>query len=287
MTSGSSFGQEWSASFRRGSEAELRSWVDAALSWCDEGDRIAMEHFRRGVSVEQKPDRTFVTIADRGVEQHIRERIADAFPGHGVVGEEFGTEAGSGDTRWYVDPIDGTHNYIRGVPIFATLLAVERDGELQAAVISASALGERWYGWRGGGAWVTGALRPGGPHRIGVSKISLLEDAQVVFASATETEGSGHAPGFRRLLETAWRERGFGDFWGYTLVSEGAAEVMVEPDLSPWDAAAPFLLVEEAGGRVTDFAGNRSVANRTFLATNGILHDEVRSMLLAREETSR
>ena len=201
-----------------------------------------------------------------------------------MVGEEFGVEAGNAPTRWYIDPIDGTHNYIRGVPIFATLLAVERDGELQAAVISASALGERWWGWRGGGAWVSGGKRPAGPHRIAVSRIGKLEEAQILFASATELEASGLTPGFRRLLASSWRERAFGDFWGYTLVSEGAAEVMVEPDLSPWDAAAPFLLVEEAGGRVTDFAGNRSIANRTFLATNGMLHDEVRSVLLGREE---
>jgi histidinol-phosphatase len=278
-----SFGPEWSAGFRRGSDAELRGWVEAALSWCDEGDRIAMEHFRRGVTVEQKPDRTFVTVADRGVETLVRERIADAWPDHGVVGEEFGTESGSAETRWYVDPIDGTHNYIRGVPLFATLLAVERAGELQAAVISASALGERWWAWRGGGAWVSGPLRGEGPQRIGVSRIGSVADSSIVFASATETERSGLVPGFRRLLATAWRERGFGDFWGYTLLSEGAAEVMVEPDLSPWDAAAPFLLVEEAGGRATDFDGTRSVWNRTFLATNGILHDTVRSILLERE----
>jgi histidinol-phosphatase len=283
----SAFGPEWSAGFRRGSEQELEGWVTAALSWCDEGDRIALEHFRRGVAVEQKPDQTFVTVADRGVEQLVRERIADAYPDHGVVGEEFGVEAGNAQIRWYIDPIDGTHNYIRGVPIFATLLAVERDGELQAAVISASALGERWWGWRGGGAWVTGGKRATGPHRIAVSRIGELADAQVLFASATELESSGLTPGFGRLLASSWRERAFGDFWGYTLVSEGAAEVMVEPDLSPWDAAAPFLLVEEAGGRVTDFAGNRSIANRTFLATNGILHDEVRSVLLGREENPR
>jgi histidinol-phosphatase len=278
-----SFGPEWSAGFARGTDAELRGWVEAALSWCDEGDRIAMEHFRRGVTVEQKPDRTFVTVADRGVEQLVRERIADAYPGHGVVGEEFGTESGNAETRWYVDPIDGTHNYIRGVPLFATLLAVERAGELQAAVISASALGQPGRGRRGGGACVSGPLRGDGPQRIGVSRIGSVADSSVLFAGASETERSGLMPGFRRLLATAWRERGFGDFWSYTLVSEGAAEVMVEPDLSPWDAAAPFLLVEEAGGRATDLEGNRSVWNRTFLATNGILHDTVRSILLERE----
>lgn len=274
------FGPDWSAGFRRGTDAELRGWVDAALGWCDATDAIAMEHFRRDLDVQRKPDSTFVTQADTAVERLLRERIVDAFPGHGVVGEEYGTEAADASVRWYVDPIDGTHNYLRGVPVFATLLGVERDGELQAAVISAPALGERWHAWRGGGAWVSGGSWGSSAQRIRTSSIRTLGDAQVLYASAIDIEASGLAPGFRTLLASAWRERGFGDFWGYTLVAEAAAEVMVEPDLSPWDAAAPFLLVEEAGGRVTDFDGNRSVHNRTFLATNGHLHEVTRKVLL-------
>jgi histidinol-phosphatase len=276
------FGPEWSASFLRGSSDEVRGWMETALTWCDATDRIALEHFRRDLQLEQKPDTTFVTVADRGIEALIRERIAAQFPGHGVVGEEYGTDAGDASVRWYVDPIDGTHNFIRGIPIFGTLLAAERDGELQASVISAPALGQRWYARRGGGAWVTSALEGGSARRISVSGISSITDAQVLFASAGEIERSGLAPGFPSILEQAWRERGFGDFWGYTLVADGAAEVMVEPDLWPWDAAAPMLLVEEAGGRATDFDGARSVLNRTFLATNGILHDTMRSMLVGR-----
>jgi histidinol-phosphatase len=279
---GPTFGPDWSASFLRGSSDEVRGWMETALNWCDATDRIALEHFRRDLELEQKPDTTFVTVADRGIEALIRERIAAQFPGHGVVGEEYGTDAGDASVRWYVDPIDGTHNFIRGIPIFGTLLAAERDGELQASVISAPALGQRWYAWRGGGAWTTSALEGGSPRCISVSGISSIADAQVLFASAGEVQRSGLAPGFPSILEQAWRERGFGDFWGYTLVADGAAELMVEPDLWPWDAAAPMLLVEEAGGRATDFDGNRSVLNRTFLATNGILHDTIRSMLVGR-----
>jgi histidinol-phosphatase len=275
----SDFGPEWSEGFRRGSEGELRGWVEAALSWCDATDRIAMDHFRRDLEVTRKPDTTFVTQADTGVERLLRDRIAEAYPDHGVLGEEFGTEAAEATTRWIIDPIDGTHNYLRGVPLFATLIAVERDGELQAAVMSAPALGMRWYGWRGGGAWVRGGSWGATPQRIHVSGIASIEEAQVLYASTSELDSYGRAPGWRRLLERAWRERGFGDFWGYTLVAESAAEIMVESDLSPWDAAAPFVLIEEAGGRATDFDGNRSVYNRTFLATNGILHDTVRSIL--------
>jgi histidinol-phosphatase len=276
------FGAEWSASLRRGSDDELRSWVAAALGWCDAADAIALRHFRRDLQLERKPDRSFVTVADRSIERLVRERIADTFPGHGVVGEELGVEAGGGDVRWYVDPIDGTHNFLRGVPLFATLLAAERDGELQVGVISAPALRQRWYAWRGGGAWGLGGggeADPGDPRRIEVSRVAGLADAQILYASATAIEASGRAPGFRDLLGDAWRERGFGDFWGYSLVAEGAAEAMVEVDLWPWDAAAPMILVEEAGGRVTDLEGRRSFEGGSFLATNGRLHETIRSRL--------
>lgn len=259
-----------------------RRWVDAALAWCDATDAIAMRHFRRDLQLERKPDRTFVTVADRSIEQLLRDRIADSFPGHGVVGEELGADEGSTGVRWYVDPIDGTHNFLRGVPLFATLLAVAREGELEAAVLSAPALRQRWYAWRGGGAWATGAAGAESPRRIEVSRVGDVSEAQILYASASTLEASGRAPGFRALLGDAWRERGFGDFWGYTLVAEGAAEAMIEVDLWPWDAAAPMLLVEEAGGRVTDFDGRRSFEGGTFVATNGHLHDEILARLRAK-----
>jgi histidinol-phosphatase len=279
VTSTPQFGPEWSAALRRGPDAELRGWVEAALAWCDATDAIAMQHFRRDLQLEQKPDRSFVTVADTAVERLLRERIADAYPDHGVVGEEFGTEAGAATTRWYVDPIDGTHNYLRGVPIFGTLLAVERDGELQAAVISAPALRERWYGWRGGGAWAMGGSRTIATS-IRVSGIADLADASVLYTSPPMLARSGRAPGFPSLIDRAWRDRGFGDFWSYTLVAEGAAEAMVEVDLKPWDAAAPTLLVEESGGRVTDLDGRRSIDSPSILATNGVLHEQVRAILV-------
>jgi histidinol-phosphatase len=281
---GREYGPEWSASLRRGSDAELRGWVDAALSWCDAADEIALHHFRKNPVTTRKPDRSFVTEADTAVERLIRERIADAFPDHGVVGEELGSDGDGASVRWFLDPIDGTHNYMRGVPIFATLLGVERDGELQAGIISAPAMGGRWFAWRGGGAWAAGPLagmdRSGEPRRLRVTGIGNLADAQVVYAGTQDVIASGEAPGFQRLLGEAWRERGFGDFWGYSLVAEGAAEVMVEVGLSIWDAAAPVVLVEEAGGRVTDFAGRRIFDGGTTLATNGVLHETVRTMLV-------
>jgi histidinol-phosphatase len=269
---GTAWGTDWSASLRRGPEAETRGWLDLALEACDEADTIAMRSFRRDLEVSRKPDRTYVTAVDREIEARIRERILAAYPDHGLVGEEHGTEAGDRPVRWYVDPIDGTHNYLRGVPIFATLIAVERDGEVQAGAISAPALGSRWFAWRGGGAWATA---PGSrtPRRIRVSKVESIGDAQLLYGDGPSIEASGAVPGFRALLGAAWRTRGFGDFWGYALVAEGAAEAMIEVGLSPWDVAAPLVLVEEAGGRLTGVDGSRSLAAGDYLASNGRLHE--------------
>jgi histidinol-phosphatase len=276
------YGPDWSASLRRGSDDELSGWLEVATAACDEADEIARRHFRRDLQITTKPDRTFVTQADTAIEARIRERLADAFPDHGLVGEEYGTEAGDAAVRWYIDPIDGTHNYIRGVPLFGTLLAVERDGELQAAVISAPALDERWWAHRGGGAWARN--RGEAPRRIAVSGVTVLADAQVLYGSGRDIVDSGKAPGFDGLLRDVWRERGFGDFWGYALVAEGAAEAMVEVGLSSWDAAAPTVLVEEAGGRATDLQGRRRIDSGTFLTTNGHLHETVRERLISRWE---
>lgn len=279
VTSGeAAHGPDWSASLRRGSDAELRRWLEVAVAACDEADEIARRHFRRDLQITTKPDRSFVTQADTAIETRIRERLADAFPDHGLVGEEYGTEAGDAAVRWYIDPIDGTHNYIRGVPLFGTLLAVERDGELQAAVISAPALDERWWAHRGGGAWARN--RGQSPRRIAVSGVTALADAQVLYGSGRDIVDSVKAPGFDGLLRDVWRERGFGDFWGYALVAEGAAEAMVEVGLASWDAAAPTVLVEEAGGRATDFEGRRRIDSGTFLTTNGHLHETVRQRLI-------
>ena len=275
------WGPDWSASRRLGTDAELRAWIDVALAACDLSDPVAMSSFRRDLEVTRKPDRTFVTQVDRAIERLVRERIHGDFPDHGLVGEEYGAEAGSGSVRWYVDPIDGTHNYLRGVPVFATLIAVERDGEVQAAAVSAPALGSRWFAWRGGGAWAT-SNGAAGPRRIHVSNVAAVADAQILYGDGPSIEAARAVPGFRALLGAAWRSRGFGDFWGYTLVAEGAGEAMIEVGLSPWDVAAPLVLVEEAGGRLTDLAGGRSLTTQQYLASNGRLHEELLARLGAR-----
>jgi histidinol-phosphatase len=257
--------------------ATLDGWLAFALVCADAADALALEHFRRDLVIETKPDRSFVTQADQVIERTIRGLIADAYPDHGLVGEEYGTEDGAGTVRWYIDPIDGTHNFMRGVPVFGTLLAVEEDGEIVVGVMSAPALGERWYARRGAGAWAIGALGPGAgvPRRIGVSRVAALADAQVFYASPIDIEASGEAPGFGALIRAVWRDRGFGDFWGYALVAEGAAEATMEIGPKSWDLAAPSIIVEEAGGRMTDIHGRRSVHNGSGLATNGLLHDEI------------
>ena len=275
---GARFGAEWSASLRRGTDAELRGWVEKALGWCDAADEISLRHFRQNPVTKRKPDRSFVTEADTAVERLLRERIADAFPDHGVVGEEFGDDGVGASVRWVVDPIDGTHNYLRGVPVWGTLLGVERDGELQAGVISAPALGGRWHAWRGGGAW--GAEPGSSLRRLSVSGVADLREASISTSSVAELSASGVAPGYGALTSAVWRDRGYGDFWAYTLVAGGHLDAMFELGLSIWDAAAPLVLVEEAGGRVTDFEGRRIFDGGSTLASNGVLHEAVRSMLV-------
>ncbi len=258
-------------------DPELDAWLAFALSCCDVADTMALAHFRRDIRVETKPDRTFVTEADQAIERTIRDRINAAYPDHGLVGEEYGTEAGQGTVRWYIDPIDGTHNFMRGVPLFGTLLAAERDGEMVVGVMSAPAIGGRWYARRGGGAWAVDALgpTPGIARAIGVSGIQTVADSQVLYSSAEDIAASGLAPGLPALMRECWRDRGFGDFWGYALVAEGAAEVMVEIGPHSWDLAAPMVVVEEAGGRFTDLGGERTIHAGHVLASNGRLHDEV------------
>ena len=281
MTDASSdpgFGPAWSAGRATAPELQLREWLAFALAACDAADEVARRHFRRDLDLERKPDRSFVTVADRAIELEIRDGILARWPDHGLVGEEYGEDAGRSTTRWFIDPIDGTHNFIRGVPLFGTLLAVEHDGEMQVGVISAPAMRERWYAYRGGGAWSDG---PDGRRQIRVSRVAALEDAQLVYGSGRDNVASGLMPGFDALIDASWRDRGFGDFWGYALVAEGAAEAMMETGMHTWDLAAPQVVIEEAGGRVTDVNGERRIDAASFIGSNGLLHEEILRRLQA------
>jgi histidinol-phosphatase len=265
-----------------------RSFLDLCLAICDEADTVSLPLFRAGVTARRKRDRSFVTDADLRIETLARERITDAFPEHGIVGEEFGADAEQpSGVRWYIDPIDATHNFMRGIPVFATLLAVEDVAGMAAAAVSAPALGARWYAIRGGGAWRQSTFRGAvledePPRRMSVSSIERLEDAQIVTSSSLELALDRTVPGFMSTAGRAWRERGFGDFWGYTLVAEGAAEAMIEVGMHSWDLAPMLLLLEEAGGRLTDLNGVRTINGAGAIASNGRFHEQlVKDLALA------
>jgi histidinol-phosphatase len=249
---------------------------DFALGLFDETDAVALRHVAAGLTVSAKHDASLVTQADTEIEALLRDRISAAFPGHGLVGEEYPDEAGDGETRWIIDPIDGTHNLVRGNPVWATLVAVERAGELLAAAVSAPALRRRWHAARGGGAGVRDLL---GHRAIRVSAVDRLADAQVVWSGLRPMQAAGFGPAIEALARAAWRDRGFGDFWGYMLVAEGAADAMLEIGPTVWDLAAPALIVREAGGRMTDFAGHDSYAGPRVLASNGLLHPALVQLL--------
>lgn len=241
----------------------------------DQTDGIALSMFRGEHGTRAKPDATLVTLADTAIETLIRDRLADAYPQDAMLGEEFGAESGGSGRRWIIDPIDATHNFVRGIVAFATLLALERDGGLELAVVSAPALGQRWYAARGEGAYMREA---GTERRIAVSRIGLWSEAHLLFASLGCLDPARDAR-LAAMARAAWRNRGFGDFWAHMLVAQGSAEAMVDDGLKPWDLAAPALIVTEAGGRVSDFAGRDSWLGPEAVSSNGLLHDEVLARL--------
>lgn len=257
---------------RAGSQDDAASLLQFAHQLLDETDAIALRHVAGGLTVTSKPDRTLVTQADTEIETRIRDRIADRYPTHTVAGEEFGVAADGGDGRWIIDPIDATHNVVRGIEIFATLMAFERDGALVAGVVSAPAMHRRWWAARGSGAMVRA---DGIERRIHVSAVDDLANAQLVFSTLRGLEDAGLGDGLRRLTASAWRDRGFGDFWGHMLVAQGSAESMLEYGVAPWDMAAPSIIVSEAGGRMTDLDGRDSWSGPQVVTSNGLLHDRI------------
>jgi histidinol-phosphatase len=247
--------------------------LNVALELADVADRITMARFRAAdLVVETKPDLTPVSEADTAVERAIREMLAEVRPEDSVLGEEYGTSAADGSRRWIVDPIDGTKGYVRGIPVWATLLALQEDGEPSVAVVSAPAMRRRWWAARGIGAFTDDGLSDGS-RTVRVSGVSRLEDAQVSYGGLEDWQNLGRAAATLALVGSCWRSRNFGDFWAYMLVAEGSVEVALDPIVSLWDLAAPQLIVEEAGGRFTDLGGVRSAEGGDAIATNGLVHD--------------
>jgi histidinol-phosphatase len=250
-----------------------------ALELADLADQITLGRFRaEDLIVETKPDMTPVSEADRAVEEALRSRLGSARPGDGVVGEEFGVEDRGGARRWIVDPIDGTKSYVRGIPVWGTLIALEEDGEVVLGVVSSPALRRRWWAARGGGAWVDDGFSDA-PRRLSVSRIASLGDAQLSIGGLEDWTEAGCLDGYLELGRHCWRTRGYGDVWSYMLVAEGAAEISIDPIVKIWDLAAPMAIVVEAGGRFTDFGGIARPDGGSGVATNGLVHDTVLELL--------
>ncbi len=248
--------------------------VDAALEAARAAGEIAMQYYRAGVEVTLKADRTPVTQADREAEQAIRAVLRRAFPDTGFLGEEFGAQ-GPSDRRWIIDPIDGTKNFVRGIPVWAVLIALEEQGEVTTGVVLNPASGDCFWARRGEGAFQDG-------ERLRVSEIATLAEATLLHSGLNLLRATAHWDGFVRLVDATCRQRGFGDYFGYGLVAQGRAELYAEVDLKPWDIAAVKILVEEAGGRLTDFSGRPTIYDGTVLASNGRLHDEALRLLAGR-----
>jgi histidinol-phosphatase len=236
----------------------------------DAADAITLGRFRASdLRVEAKPDLSPVTDADREVERVLREMLTDRRPGDAVHGEEF-ADTGAGPRRWVIDPIDGTKNYVRGVPVWASLIALLDGDAPVVAVVSAPALGRRWWARAGGGAY---AGRGRSADTVcAVSMVSSLADASLSYSSLSGWEERGRLAGFLDLTRACWRTRGYGDFWSYMLLAEGTVDLAAEPEVALHDLAAPALIVTEAGGRFTDLTGAPGPAGGSALASNGLLH---------------
>ncbi|MGN9779064.1 histidinol-phosphatase [Micromonospora sp. H33] len=251
----------------------------------DAADAVSTARFRAlDLRVEAKPDLTPVSDADTAVEREIRALLATHRPGDGLLGEEYGEQPATGPDgrRWVVDPIDGTKNFIRGVPVWATLIALLEGDRPVAGLVSAPALGRRWWAAQGEGAYAGRDLASGTPIRV--SGVTDLADASFCYSSLTGWEETGRLEGVLQIMRDAWRSRAYGDFYGYMLLAEGALDVMVEPELSLWDIAALVPIVTEAGGTFTDLAGRPAPgdpgsAEISAIATNGPLHTDILARL--------
>jgi histidinol-phosphatase len=245
--------------------------LQLALELADASDVITLRHFHSSsLGVRTKSDHTPVSEADEAVERAIRERLARERPDDGIVGEEFGSSPGQ--RRWIIDPIDATKNYIRGIPVFATLIALEERSRITVGVVSSPAMSLRWWASRGEGAFRNGS-------RIHVSTVAAIDEAHLSYDSITDFDMHGLAAPFLALARRCTRTRAFGDFWSYMLVAEGAIDIAIEPQVALWDMAPISIIVEEAGGRFTDLRGIPRPDGGSGVGTNRLLHAAVLAAL--------
>jgi histidinol-phosphatase len=250
--------------------------VALALRMADQADALTMERFGAlDLRIETKPDLTPVTDADRSAEEVLRASLATHRGDDAVLGEEYGGTTTFTGRQWVLDPIDGTKNFVRGVPIWATLIALLLDGVPTVGVVSAPALGRRWWAGAGGGAF---ASFGGATRRITVSGVDDLGSASLSYSDLT-TGWDDLRARFLELTDTVWRVRGYGDFWSYCLVAEGAADIAVEPEVKLWDLAPLDILVREAGGAFSGLDGSTGPHTGSAVATNGLLHNAVLTRL--------
>ena len=248
-----------------------------ATRLADAADAITTARFGAlDLRVDRKPDRTPVTDADTAVEDAIRALLATERPDDAVAGEERGGETAATGRTWVLDPIDGTKNFLRGLPVWATLIALVEDGEPVVGVVSAPLLGRRWQAATGSGAWVRDA---GGERRISVSSVSSLEDAYLSTTHLGSWVEYHSREAYLALTDACWENRAFGDFWHHCLVAEGAIDLAAEAVVNPWDVAAAQVLVTEAGGRFSDLSGRPRYDQGSALSSNGLLHDEALRIL--------
>jgi len=253
--------------------------ADLALAHrlADAADAVTTGRFRADdLAVTAKPDLTPVTDADRGAEQAMRRLLETERPADALVGEEYGV-TGDSPRRWVMDPIDGTKNFVRGVPVWATLVALQQDGRSVVGVVSAPALGRRWWAAEGGGSWTGTSVRDA--RRCRVSEVTAVEDAFLSYASLFGWEAHGRLPEFLELMRRVWRTRAYGDFWSHVMVAEGVVDLAAEPEVSLWDLAALQVVVTEAGGRFTDLSGVDHADGGNVVTTNGLLHERVLAAL--------
>ena len=245
-----------------------------ALELAELADSITLDRFEASdLDVSSKPDMTPVSDADLATEKALREKIASARPADAILGEEFGGEVEFSGRQWVIDPIDGTKNFVRGVPVWATLIALLDNGKPVAGVVSAPALARRWWASEGSGAWRT--FNGSSPRKLSVSQVSKLDDASPSFSSLSGWAERDLRDNFVSLTDDMWRLRGFGDFFSYCLVAEGAVDAAAEPEVSLWDLAPLSILVTEAGGKFTSLDGVDGPHGGDAVATNGILHEEI------------
>jgi histidinol-phosphatase len=244
----------------------------------DSADSISVERFRaQDLKVDTKPDMSPVSDADTAVEKTIRSTLSRARPRDGVFGEEFGDQPGSGSRRWVIDPIDGTKNFVRGVPIWATLIALFDGTEPVVGVVSAPALGRRWWAVKDTGAFA--GRHRNRAQRIEVSGVRRVANASISYSSVSSWYEHGRGPQLVELLRRSWRNRAYGDFYSYVLLAEGTVDIAMEPEVALWDLAALSLIVTEAGGTFTDLSGTPGPGGGSAVATNGLLHEDVLASL--------